>query len=72
MKREDNKADDYSWVTDEMFDEELKNVMSQEFDMDRHTDAAGRLLSIGGVYEILSEHFNNNVLSNLEDQRESA
>ena len=51
----------YEWVTDEMFDEELLDIL-------RDTPA-NHLLSIPGIYEILKEHFNNEVLSNLEKNR---
>lgn len=54
--------EDFGWVTTEMFDEELKEILSDE-------DPVG-LLSIPGIYEILAEHFNNEVLTNLQRQRE--
>lgn len=50
----------YDWVTHEMFDEKLAELVRQESD----------ILSIPGVYEILSEHFNNDVLEALEQERE--
>jgi hypothetical protein len=54
--------EDFSWVTTELFDEELKEILDAEYAPD--------LLSIPGVYEILSEHFNNEVLTNLQRHRE--
>lgn len=52
----------YDWVTTEMFDEALQELLSKETGSD--------LLSIPGVYEVLSEHFNNEVLEKLEEKRE--
>ena len=51
----------YEWVTDEMFDEELLDIL-------RDTPA-NFLLRIPGIYEILKEEFNDEVLSNLEKNR---
>lgn len=52
---------DYSWVTDEMFDGELEKVVAEN---------ASTLLSVPGVYEAVREHFNNEVLTRLENARE--
>ena len=51
----------YEWVTEEMFDEELNSILR---------DIPGdQLLHITGIYEILKEEFNNEVLGNLEKNR---
>ena len=50
----------YDWVTDEMFDEKLREV-AQDFD----------LLTVPGVYELVKEEFNNEVLKALEQDREN-
>ena len=50
---------DYSWVTNEMFDSALRKAAEGE-----------DLWTIPGVYEILSEHFNNAALEILERERE--
>ena len=52
-------ATDYSWVTDEMFQEKLAEFVSG-YDV----------LSVPGIYEILSEYFNDEVLEALEDERD--
>lgn len=52
-------AKDYSWVTTEMFDQKLREL-AQDFD----------LLTIPGVYELVAEDFNNEVLAALEQDRE--
>lgn len=52
---------DYSWVTDEMFDKKLEEIVGRA--------SAGDLLAIPGVYEVVSEHFNNDVLTELENER---
>jgi len=51
---------DYSWVTDEMFDEKLREICET-------TD----LLSIPGVYEVVREELNNEVLDALAQDREN-
>lgn len=56
---------DHSWITDEMFDNELREVLISE--VEKHGTPS--LLSIPGVYEALSEHFNNAVLDGLSDAR---
>ena len=45
---------DYDRLTDAEFDEILESIVSQT--------PAGVLLTIPGAYEVLSEHFNNEVL----------
>lgn len=54
--------EDFSWVTTEMFDEELNEILANEYPLE--------LLSIPGIYEILAEHFNNEVLTNLQRHKE--
>jgi len=58
---------DYSWVTNEMFDKKLREIIND--DCSTFTDPASHLFSIPGIYEILSEHYNNQVLEELEDDR---
>jgi hypothetical protein len=41
-------------ITDEEFDEALKEILDES--------PASTLLSIPGIYEILSEHFHNDVI----------
>lgn len=53
---------DFEWVTHEMFVEELKEILANEYAPD--------LLSIPGIYEVLAEHFNNEILTNLQRHRE--
>lgn len=52
-------------ITDEMFDRELARLAEEA----AYVDDEGRsaLLRIPGIYEILSEHFNNDILDNLSD-----
>ena len=62
----ENDDRDYSKVTTEQFDEILERLVR---------DNSDTLLSIPGVYEVLSEHFNNEVLEiwgeeNPEDEDE--
>ena len=51
----------WDWVTTEMFDEALEKIVRKH--------GAG-ILYVPGVYEVLSEHFNNEVLDTLEAARE--
>ena len=46
-------VEDHSWVTDEMWNEALADLIR---------DHVNTLLSIPGVYEPISEHFNNEAL----------
>jgi len=55
------KPGNYEWVTDEMFDAELRNVIQDE--------DSEYLLAIPGVYEAVREHYNNIVLTRLEEKR---
>jgi hypothetical protein len=56
--------EDFSWVTDEVFEGELREVLSRL--------APDDFLDIPGIYEIVAEHFNNEVLTNLQRHREEA
>lgn len=47
----------YEWVTDEMFNDELEKIIEER---------GVEILNVPGVYEVLSEHFNNDVLERLE------
>ncbi len=60
MKQSQN-TDDYSWVTNEMFDAELTEICSD-------VGTVG-LMSIPGVYELVKEDLNNEVLERLRDRR---
>ena len=55
-------VEDLSWLTQERFDKELARIVKSE-------GCRGVLLSIPGIYEIVSEHFNNEVIKNLSDRR---
>ena len=56
---------DYSWVTDEMFDEKLKEMV--DYDLNEAISPFDVLMSIStDIYEILSEHYNNDILNELE------
>ena len=56
--------ENYEWITDEMFYRKLHEFVSEM--------AADYLLGLPGIYEILSEHFNNEILSSLENERQMA
>lgn len=58
MPRE--QTDDYAYVTDEMFDDKLAELIGEK--------TPEQLLAIPGVYEILREHFNNDVLEELDKE----
>ena len=53
---------DYDWVTQEMFNNKLAEILDQ-------TDGDA-LLMIPGLYEVVSEHFNNDVIEALEEERD--
>ncbi len=62
VKTEPEKAKDkYDWVTPDMFNDTLETIMLENL---------GTLLHVPGVFEALSEHFNNDVLQRLEDERD--
>ena len=52
----------YSHITSEMFTEELERLVSQM--------TTGELMSLPGFYEIVSEHFNNDILANLTNEND--
>jgi len=52
---------DYSKMTQEEFDSILEEIVAEN---------AGDIFSIPGVYEVVSEHFNNEVLSRWEERNE--
>jgi hypothetical protein len=52
---------DYEWITDEMFDIALMELIA---DLPLLT-----LVRVPGIYEILAEKFNNEVLTKLENER---
>jgi len=54
-------AKDYSWVTDEMFDNKLQEIVECH---------AAQVIMIPDVYALLSKHYNNEVLESLEEERE--
>ncbi len=60
MKQSQN-TDDYSWVTNEMFDAELDDLC--------HDIGPVGIMSIAGVYELVKEDLNNEVLERLRDRR---
>jgi len=62
--------DDYSWVTQEMFDGKLIDIVNDE--LNTAISPFNNLVSIPGIYEILSEHYNNAVLTELESDREES
>lgn len=49
-------------ITDQMFDEKLMEILSRM--------RASALLQIEGIYEIVSEHFNNEVIEEIEMESE--
>ena len=54
-------TDNYDWVTDEMFDKALVEILREM--------SADRLLNIAGVYELVKEEYNNAILEKLEQER---
>ena len=55
-------TDEYSWITNRMFDEALYYLIEG---LDAKT-----MLLIPGVYELVKERYNDDVLALLEDERE--
>ena len=53
---------DYDKMTQGEFDSLLEEVINEDLVGRQDTVVAERLLSIPGIYEVLSEHFNNTVL----------
>ena len=58
----EERTDDYSWVTEEMFDEALMEIVDKQ--------GIISLIRIEGVYELVKEHYNNEVLAKLEERKE--
>lgn len=58
------KPADYSWVTTEMFDEKLEELVGKM--------TPAELMAMPGFYEIASEELNNKVLEELEAEREES
>lgn len=56
---------DFSWVTTDQFDAKLGEIMDRDFE-------PSNLLGIPGIYEIMSEHLNNEVLGELEQEKQAA
>jgi Mg/Co/Ni transporter MgtE len=55
-------VNEYSHITDEMFDQELQRIMDEM--------SADDLLMIPGIYEVMREHLNNQILDNLTEETE--
>ena len=51
-------------TTDEDFDRKLEEILERE------KWGSKKILSIPGIYEILAEHFNNDVLRELEEEND--
>jgi hypothetical protein len=49
-----------------MTDEDFNRILADKID----EESGGSLLLIPGVYEVLSEHFNNEVLETWEEEQE--
>lgn len=63
---------DYSWVTQEMFDAKLEEIVNDELGQAQSSFKALMTISTD-IYELLKEKFNNEVLNELEDDyREAA
>jgi len=52
---------DYSWVTQEMFDEKLQELVECH---------AWQILMIPDIYTLLVEYYNNEILELLEEEKE--
>jgi hypothetical protein len=57
-------ANCYEKMTDKDFSRILEDVLNEE--------TGGSLLSIPGLYEVVSEYFNNEVLSRWEDEQDES
>lgn len=55
-------SQDFSWVTQEMFDEELEKIVEEKA-------REGTLMATPGLYEVVSEEFNNEVLERIQEKR---
>ena len=51
----------YDWITQEMFDDKLYETLDFV--------TAASLVTIPGIYEILSEYYNNQIIEELEMER---
>lgn len=51
---------DYSWITTQMFDDKLEEIIDTE---------GSFVLDVPGVYELLAGHYNNQVLDELDEER---
>ena len=56
------KKSKYAWVTSEMFDAKLAELLSEM--------SGAEILQIPGVYEVVSEELNNDALEALEKERQ--
>lgn len=54
--------ENFDWVTDEMFQEKMEDILAKM--------SVDDLLAIPGFYEIASEELNNQILEELELERE--
>lgn len=57
----EDKKECYDGVTPDMFNDVLETIMMENTET---------LLQVPGVFEALSEHFNNDVLKRLEEMRD--
>lgn len=53
--------DKYEWVTDEMFDRKLAEILDKM--------SGGDILQVGSAYDVFSEALNNRVLDELMEER---
>lgn len=60
---EETDENNFDWVTDEMFDQELELIVEDL--------SPGDLMNLPGFYEVVSEAFNNEVLENLKRKKET-
>jgi len=59
---------DYSWVTDEMFNKKLRELVDK--DLNAVLSPFDELMSIDAdIYSILAEYYNNEVLDALSEER---
>lgn len=66
------KSQDYAWVTTELFDDVLAEVIGRALIGDEHASeylqqVGAAVLAIPGAYEVMSEHFNNAVLERIDE-----
>ena len=52
----------YDWITDEMFNEELENILDS-------LSATELLAFVPSIYDVLREEFNNDILENICEDR---